>query len=113
MEVNLKSLRRALQIECLRLRISSYSRQLSSIQSQRDNDFQAECLIHRAMTLARSELNRLKLPTLAAPTSFSAESSKRSYTAVLRPTVTNANIFYVGRDRMRLPSGSAQGKSEN
>jgi hypothetical protein len=43
----------------LRLRIDAYSRQLHSIWAQRENDFEAERLLHRQLCAARRKLRRL------------------------------------------------------
>jgi len=43
----------------LRSRLDSYQRSLHAIAAQRDNDFQAERLLHRAISSTRSKLQSL------------------------------------------------------
>jgi hypothetical protein len=77
MNISLASFRRALRIERLRLRINSYSYQLHSIHMQRENDFKAECLIHKEMSLAKSDLKRLQLSASARSTATAGTRDKR------------------------------------
>ena len=43
----------------LRARLDSYARHLQAIAAQRENDFYAERLLHRAMSATRSKLQSL------------------------------------------------------
>ena len=43
----------------LRSRLDNYSRSLQAIAAQRENDFHAERMLHRAMSATRSKLHSL------------------------------------------------------
>ncbi|GAB3456997.1 hypothetical protein GCM10027321_11290 [Massilia terrae] len=50
---------RAWQKAWLRARLDSYSRHLQAIAAQRENDFHAERILHRAVSATRAKLQSL------------------------------------------------------
>ncbi|WP_426174255.1 hypothetical protein [Massilia sp. TWR1-2-2] len=48
-----------LQKAWLRSQINMHARSLQTIAEQRENDFQAECILHREVTAMRSKLQSL------------------------------------------------------
>lgn len=69
----------------LRLRIDAYSRQLHSIWAQRENDFEAERLLHRQLCAARTKLRKLSKLSKDRRTSHSIDTSSAS--DKFRPTL--------------------------
>lgn len=59
MECNIRSLLVRVRIQWSRFQIHGCSRQLSSIASQRANDFEAERMLHRDLCVLRAELQKL------------------------------------------------------
>jgi hypothetical protein len=56
MNLSVKPLTARLHKAWLRARLDSYARHLQAIAAQRENDFQAERLLHRAVSTTRSKL---------------------------------------------------------
>jgi hypothetical protein len=59
MKSTIKSLILRLQKAWLRSQIDMHARSLRTIAQQRENDFQAECVLHREVTAMRSKLQSL------------------------------------------------------
>ncbi|MFC0131191.1 hypothetical protein CR105_04090 [Massilia eurypsychrophila] len=59
MKSTFKSLILRLQKAWLRSQINMHARSLQTIAEQRENDFQAECILHREVTAMRSKLQSL------------------------------------------------------
>jgi hypothetical protein len=59
MKTTFKSLILRLQKAWLRSQINMHARSLRTIAEQRENDFQAECILHREVTAMRSKLQSL------------------------------------------------------
>lgn len=55
----LKPIARRLYKAWLRSRLDNYTRSLHAIAAQRENDFQAERMLHRAVSSTRSKLQSL------------------------------------------------------
>lgn len=76
MDNNLKSIAMAVRIFWLRYRIDGYARQLHSIQVQRENDFNAERMLHWQMLTSRSKLGHLVQQPCATSTPTALELEK-------------------------------------
>jgi hypothetical protein len=59
MKLNIKPITSRLYKAWLRARLDSYTRNLHAIAAQRENDFHAERLLHRAVSATRSKLQSL------------------------------------------------------
>jgi hypothetical protein len=59
MNIKLKPLTSRLHKAWLRSRLDMHSRSLQTIAAQRDNDFQAERILHREISAMRSKLQSL------------------------------------------------------
>jgi len=55
----LQAITRCLYRAWLRSRLDNYTRSLHAIAAQRENDFQAERILHRAVSATRSKLQSL------------------------------------------------------
>jgi hypothetical protein len=59
MKLSIKPITSRLYKAWLRLRLDSYTRNLQAIAAQRENDFHAERMLHRAVSATRSKLQSL------------------------------------------------------
>jgi hypothetical protein len=59
MKITLNSLARQLYKTWLRSRLDMHTRSLQAIAAQRENDFQAERILHREVSAMRSKLHSL------------------------------------------------------
>jgi hypothetical protein len=59
MKLSVKPIRRILYRAWLRSRLENYKRSLHAIAAQRENDFHAERILHRAISATRSKLQSL------------------------------------------------------
>jgi len=59
MKLSVKPIKRMLYRAWLRSRLENYKRSLHAIASQRENDFHAERILHRAISATRSKLQSL------------------------------------------------------
>jgi hypothetical protein len=59
MKPNVKPITSRLYKAWLRIRLDSYMRHLAAIAAQRENDFYAERMLHRAVSATRSKLQSL------------------------------------------------------
>jgi hypothetical protein len=59
MKPNVKPLTSRLYKAWLQIRLDSYTRHLQAIAAQRENDFHAERILHRAVSATRSKLQSL------------------------------------------------------
>ena len=59
MKLSVKPIKRMLYRAWLRSRLENYTRSLHAIAAQRENDFHAERILHRAITTTRSKLQSL------------------------------------------------------
>jgi hypothetical protein len=59
MKISVKPITSRLYKAWLRARLDSYNRHLQAIAAQRENDFHAERLLHRAVSATRSKLQSL------------------------------------------------------
>jgi hypothetical protein len=59
MKIKLKPLTSRLHKAWLRSRLDTYARSLQAIAAQRENDFQAERILHREVSAIRSKLQSL------------------------------------------------------
>jgi hypothetical protein len=59
MKLNVTPIKRMLYRAWLRSRLENYTRSLHAIAAQRENDFHAERILHRAISTTRSKLQSL------------------------------------------------------
>jgi hypothetical protein len=59
MDISVKTIISRLYKAWLRVRLDSYHRHLQAIAAQRENDFHAERLLHKAVSTTRSKLQSL------------------------------------------------------
>jgi hypothetical protein len=59
MKLSIKPITRLIYRAWLRSRLDNYTRSLHIIAAQRENDFHAERILHRAITATRSKLQSL------------------------------------------------------
>jgi hypothetical protein len=59
MKLSVKPIKRILYRAWLRSRLENYKRSLHAIAAQRENDFHAERILHRAISATRSKLQSL------------------------------------------------------
>jgi hypothetical protein len=59
MRLNVKPIKRMVYRAWLRSRLENYTRSLHAISAQRENDFYAERILHRAISATRSKLQSL------------------------------------------------------
>jgi hypothetical protein len=59
MKLNVKPFTSRLYKAWLQIRLDSYNRNLQAIAAQRENDFHAERMLHRAVSATRSKLQSL------------------------------------------------------
>jgi hypothetical protein len=59
MKLSVKPIKRKLYRAWLRSRLENYTRSLHAIAAQRENDFHAERILHRAISATRSKLQSL------------------------------------------------------
>jgi hypothetical protein len=59
MKLSVKPIKRLFYRAWLRSRLETYTRSLHTIAAQRENDFQAERILHRAISTTRSKLQSL------------------------------------------------------
>jgi hypothetical protein len=59
MKLSVKPIKRILYRAWLRSRLENYTRSLHAIAAQRENDFHAERILHRAISTTRSKLQSL------------------------------------------------------
>lgn len=78
MTITLHSLVLRARTAWLRIQVDAYSRQLHSIGVQRENDFQAERILHRNISAARTELRDLTQDS-SEPDPISVSLSPKSF----------------------------------